>query len=249
MKVGKPMVRHSLSVSLMTKLALCWVILIALFASLLLFADYQAQKSQVQRVLQDVGNRDVFAIKDSLWRLETQAFEQQIEQLIAQPEIDYIHVYDADSTQIERGVEPAQQSIRMTWPLIAKKEGNEYMLGQLEVASNYTALQAYLGESIRWVFLGWLGVSGLGVMVSTWIVRRYITAPLSALHQQVNQWDNGLPKQINAPLQYRGWYGFEASYNAMVTQCRQTLSRVENEKQDAEQASHKKKCVFGQYEP
>ncbi|OOF00262.1 hypothetical protein BZG78_05580 [Salinivibrio sp. MA351] len=240
MKAGKAILRHSLSVSLMTKLALCWVILIALFASLLLFADYQSHKSQVQRVLQDVGSRDVRTMTDHLWRVETQAFEQQIEQLIAQPEIDYIHVYDADSTQIERGVEPTQQSIQMSWPLIAKKEGNEYVLGQLDVASNYTALRAYLGESAKWAFLGWLGVSGLGVIASMWIVQRYLTAPLSALHQQVNQWDNGLPNQISVPPECRGWWGFEARYNAMVTQFRQTLSRVENEKLDAEKASHKK---------
>ncbi|OOE74710.1 hypothetical protein BZG72_03155 [Salinivibrio sp. PR6] len=240
MKVGSPLTRPSLSAGIITKLALSWTVLTALFAALLLLGDYQTHKADVDRALQEVGNRDLSAMTGHLWRVETQAFEQRIEQLIAQPEIDYIHVYDADGSLIERGVEPAAQSLQKRWSLIARDEGNEYTLGQLEVASNYTALNAYFGDSAQWVFLGWLAVSGLGILSSIWIVRRHLERPLVALHQQVNQWDNGVPTPIQVPPQFHHWRGFETRYNAMITALGQQLAQLEDAKHDAEKASQKK---------
>ncbi|WP_254813941.1 response regulator [Salinivibrio sp. ES.052] len=232
--------RPSPSVSLMTKVALYWSILTALLASLLLLADYHTHKAQVGRALQDVGYRDLTTVTDHLWRVETQAFEQKVEQLIAQPEIDFIRVYDADGTLIERGVEPADQALRMSWPLIARDEGNEYVLGQLEVASNYTVLKAYLGNSVQWIFLVWLGITALGIMGSIIIIRRNLATPLSVLHQQVNQWDDGLPMTISVPPQFRHWRGFEKRYNLMITRFRQQLSQLKDDKHKADQASQKK---------
>ncbi|OOF10551.1 hybrid sensor histidine kinase/response regulator [Salinivibrio sp. PR5] len=241
MKADTAVARSSLSVALITKLTLCWALLTAMVAALLLYVDYQEHKADVKRALLMIGEKDLSVMASHLWWEESTAFELQVERLIAQPHIDYLRVFDSDGTRVELGVAPSDQALEYSWPLVYRDAGNEYMLGDLNIASNYTATKASMSEHLMWTVAAWLCLCASGIAISLWIISRELTTPLAKMRHQINVWDaDNKPTFLTTPKNRHAWSDLETRYNAMIARCRERLSCMDDDRRYAEQASQKK---------
>lgn len=165
---------------------LAWILLFSTAFTLLasgiqIYADYQTDLKQIQQRLERIESGSSSSLARSLWALDQQSIETQLEGILGLPDIDHLRLRIEPDSELVMGRLPRTSDILThSFPLV-HKANDTVALGELTITANIQRLYSDLRRRVGFI----MGTQFLTVFVvailSLWIFRYLVTRHLTAM--------------------------------------------------------------------
>lgn len=145
-----------------------------------IYADYQNDLEEIDRRLERIESGSASSLARSLWALDQQSIETQLEGILGLPDIDHLRLRIEPDSELVMGQLPESSDVLThSFPLVHESREN-LPLGELTITANvnhlYTDLRRRVGFIIGTQFLTVFIVAILSLWIFRYLVTRHLTA-------------------------------------------------------------------------
>jgi len=165
---------------------LAWILMFSSAFTLLasgiqIYADYQKDLEEIDQRLERIESGSSSSLARSLWTLDQQSIETQLEGILGLPDIDHLRLRIEPDSELVMGQLPESSDV-MTHSFSLVHEGRENLaLGELTITANINHVYADLRRRVGFI----IGTQFLTVFIvailSLWIFRYLVTRHLTAM--------------------------------------------------------------------
>jgi two-component system, sensor histidine kinase len=249
--------RRSLSLRLIISMGLLSLVASAVLAAVQFHFKYESNISAVHESLNHVASGDLKSISASLWQLDTNLLDIQLQALIARPNFVHAAIIQSGKTIAEAGRVEAKRSIRRQFDLTFSFNDQPYELGTLVLVASLDTIRAQVGREFMEILLGQAIVALILASALLFLFHRQVGMHLRLLAAQVRDISSvnleqpiALDKkyrddeldQVTASLEKmrRGLLGAFTKLNLEIEERRMAEARLSLAKEQAETATQAK---------
>ncbi|MDR9426039.1 MAG: HAMP domain-containing protein, partial [Marinobacter sp.] len=145
-----------------------------------IYADYQNDLEEIDQRLERIESGSASSLARSLWALDQQSIETQLEGILGLPDIDHLRLRIEPDSELVMGQLPESSDVLThSFPLVHESRENQ-PLGELTITANvnhlYTDLRRRVGFIIGTQFLTVFIVAILSLWIFRYLVTRHLTA-------------------------------------------------------------------------
>jgi len=245
--------RHSLSLRLIISMALLSLAASTVLATIQLHFKYESNISAVHESLNHVSG-DLKSISTSLWQLDTNLLDIQLQALIARPDFVHAAIVQSGRTVAEAGRVDAKRSIRRQYDLTFSFNGQPYELGTLVLVASLDRIREQVGREFMEILVGETIVALILASALLFLFHRQVGVHLRLLAAQVRDISSvNLEKPITLDKKFRddeldhvtaslekmrrGLLGAFTNLNQEIEERRMAEARLSLAKEQAESAT------------
>lgn len=146
--------RRSLSLRLIVSMGLLSLVASTILAAVQLHFKYESNIAAVRESLNQVATGDLESISASLWQLDTNLLDIQLQGLLARPTFVRAAIIQSGKIIAEAGRAEAKRAITRHYNLIFSFNGQPYELGRLELVASLDGLRAQVGREFLEILAG-----------------------------------------------------------------------------------------------
>jgi signal transduction histidine kinase/CheY-like chemotaxis protein len=196
--------RRSLSLRLIISMGLLSLAASAILAAIQFHFKYESNISAVHESLDHVASGDLKSISASLWQLDTNLLDIQLQAFIARPNFVHAAIIQSGKTIAEAGRVEAKRSIRRQYDLTFSFNGQPYDLGTLVLVASLDTIRAQVGREFMEILLGQVIVALVLASALLFLFHRQVGMHLRLLAAQVRDISSvNLEKPIALNKKYR----------------------------------------------
>jgi len=164
---------------------LAWILLFSSAFTLLtsgmqIYFDYRTDLGEIRESLERIESGSRSSLARSLWALDDQSIQTQLEGILGLPDIDHLRLrIEPDSELVMGSLPPRHDTLTHSFPLF-HNSGEKVLLGELTISANtnrlYSDLQRRVGMIIGSQFLTVFIVAILSLWIFRYLVTRHLTA-------------------------------------------------------------------------
>ncbi len=249
--------RRSLSLRLIISMGLLTLAASAVLAAIQFHFKYENNISAVHQALDHVATGDLKSISASLWQLDTNLLDIQLQGLIERPNFVHAAIVQSGKTITEAGRVDAKRSIRRQYDLSYALNGQAYDLGTLVLVASLDGIRAQVGREFTEILIGQAIIALILASALLFLFHRQVGMHLRLLAVQVRDISSAnleqpiaLDKkfrgdeldQVTASLEKmrRGLLEAFTKLNLEIEERRMAEARLSLAKEQAEAATHAK---------
>ena len=177
--------RRSLSLRLIISMGLLSLAASAVLAAIQFHFKYESNISAVHESLNHVASGDLKSISASLWQLDTNLLDIQLQALIARPNFVHAAIIQSGKTIAEAGRVDAKRSIRRQFELTFSFNDQPYDLGTLVLVASLDRIREQVGREFMEILLGQAIVALILASTLLFLFHRQVGIHLRILAAQV----------------------------------------------------------------
>jgi signal transduction histidine kinase/CheY-like chemotaxis protein len=249
--------RRSLSLRLIISMGLLSLAASAVLAAIQFHFKYESNISAVHESLNHVASGDLKSISASLWQLDTNLLDIQLQAFIARPNFVHAAIIQSGKIIAEVGRVEAKRSIRRQYDLTFSFNDQPYDLGTLVLVASLDTIRAQVGREFLEILLGQAIVALVLASALLFLFHRQVGMHLRLLAAQVRDISSvNLEKPIALNKKYRddeldqvtaslekmrrGLLGAFTKLNLEIEERRMAEARLSLAKEQAETATQAK---------
>jgi len=156
-----------------------------------LYTDYQRDVSNIRTRLHDIEGSYLGSINASLWNLDVQQLNLQLEGIHQLPDIEYVAVSEnpenvADPLILRRGDPVEKNAITRNYPVVRHLSDGPRQIGTLTVQASLTEVYQRLRERVMVILLTQGVKTFLVSLFILYIVHRLVTGHLTRISQRLS---------------------------------------------------------------
>lgn len=167
-----------------------------------IYADYQNDLDAIEQRLERIESGSSSSLARSLWALDQQSIQTQLEGILGLPDIDHLRLRIEPDSELVMGTLPESSDILThSFPLVHEGRENR-LLGELTITANinqlYTDLRRRVGLIIGTQFLTVFIVAILSLWIFRYLVTRHLTA-MADYTRDLSLHDLSRPLELDRP--------------------------------------------------
>ncbi len=119
------------------------IVYVVLFSSLItlfittfqLFQEYREGVTEVEGQVAQIEKLSLTSVTENLWNLYEKQIQAQLEDLIQLPDVEYLEIQSEGGIIASTGVQPSENTIVETLPLVYVREDEDILIGHLVVVA------------------------------------------------------------------------------------------------------------------
>lgn len=157
-----------------------------------LYTDYQRDVSNIRTRLHDIEGSYLGSINASLWNLDVQQLNLQLEGIHQLPDIEYVAVSEnpenvSDPLELRRGTPVTSNALTRRYPVTRHLPGGPRQIGTLTVQASLSEVYQRLREKVVVILLTQGVKTFLVSLFILYIVHRLVTGHLTRISQRMSE--------------------------------------------------------------
>jgi len=177
--------RRSLSLRLIVSMGLLSLIASTILAAVQLHFKYESNIAAVRESLDQVAAGDLESISASLWQLDTNLLDIQLQGLVARPAFIHASITQSGKILAQAGRAEAKRSITRHYDLTFSLSGQPYDLGRLVLVASLDGIRAQVGREFVDILAGQAVVALILASTLLFLFHRQVGKHLRLLATQV----------------------------------------------------------------
>ena len=182
---------NSIAYRLTTLVVILSILLTVVSAVGLYFLNYQEAKNRIEVDLQQLGKTNVPSITASLWVMDMQQIQVQLNSLLNIPHVSEVKLEANGEIIASAGTATADRTMRRTFPLIYTFDNKVMPLGTLHVQLSYADIYNELHKRTYTRLLFQIVQIALVAVFMIYAFRQIVTRRLSSIYDQMMEYCAG----------------------------------------------------------